>query len=156
MNSSERWCNVGMKSNFIGDFRHNLDAKGRIAIPAHFRGLLGNCFTVTIGLDECITVYTEEQWDAFYEKLSLLPVNQKNPRNYMRAFTANARVCEFDAQGRILLPQSLIRYSGLVKECAVIGAGDHIEIWNAEKWEEVCMGTLNNLSDIAEELPEML
>ena len=74
----------------------------------------------------------------------------------VRAFTANARTCELDAQGRILLPQSLIRYGGLTKECAIIGVGNHIEIWNAEKWDDICNSTLDSLNGIAEDLPEML
>lgn len=147
---------MGKILSFIGDYRHNLDAKGRIAVPAQFRSLLGNDFTITIGLDRCITVYTEEQWDKFYDELLELPNTKKNARDYQRAFTANARKCEFDAQGRILLPQSLIRYGELTKECAIIGAGNHIEIWNAEKWDELCNHTLGNLDEIAEDLPEML
>ena len=147
---------MGNKLSFIGEYRHNLDTKGRLAVPAHFRNLLGNYFTITVGLDGCITVYTEEQWEVFYDKLMTLPTNKKNSRDYVRAFTANARTCELDAQGRILLPQSLIRYGGLTKECAIIGVGNHIEIWNAEKWDEICNSTLDSLNGIAEDLPEML
>ena len=146
---------MGRIPTFIGEYRHNLDSKGRLAIPSAFRATLGNRFTATIGLDKCITIYTEEEWAELYDKLIQLPQNRMNSRGLVRMYTANAGNCQLDAQGRILLPQSLIKHGELTKECCIIGVGDHIEIWSVEHWENECAQTLSVLSEIAEQLPEI-
>ena len=141
--------------NFIGEYRHNKDAKGRLAMPAKFRSSLGPTFYITVGIDQCIAIYTEEEFAKLNEKLSEYPDMMKTTRSVNRQIMAHARECEPDSQGRILLPADLIRHAGLKKDCAVVGVGSHVEIWAGEIWDEICEQDLTNLADIAEKLPEI-
>ena len=93
----------------MGEFHHSLDAKGRIILPSRFRDELQDSVIVTRGLDGCLNVYTQEAWQAIYEKLLTLPTTNKDARTYVRMMTAKASECSFDSQGRILLPQNLIK-----------------------------------------------
>lgn len=114
-----------------GQYSHNIDAKGRLFIPAKLREELGDTFHVTIGQDHCLSVYSNAVWDKKMEKLKDLPYSEVKQ---MRAFFAYASDCEPDAQGRILLPAVLRKYAGLTKEVVVIGSLDRAEIWDAQRW----------------------
>lgn len=133
---------------FFGEFRHNMDAKGRISIPAKMRGQCGERVYVTRGHEGCLDVYNEEGWKAFYEGLSHLSSKKRKARQYLRIVNAKTRELEFDKLGRINIPADLRSLAHLTKECAVIGAGDHMEIWNGASWDDYC-----NLSD--EEFDEL-
>jgi len=117
-----------------GEYNHSVEAKGRLFIPAKLKEDLGTVFYVTIAPDQCLSAYSSESWDQFLEKFKAMPLTKKR---MIRALFANAAKCELDAQGRILLPQKLRDYAGLSKEVTIIGAGDHAEIWDAERWNEV-------------------
>lgn len=143
-------------SMFMGQYHHNLDNKGRIIIPAKFRDELGSIIVVTRGLDGCLSVYTVSQWQTIYEQLIKLPNTKRESRMYLRTFMANAAECEFDNQGRILLPPSLIKTADLSKECIVIGAGDHVEIWAKDSWENFQDVADDSLETIAESLTEFI
>lgn len=117
-----------------GQYAHNIDAKGRLFIPAKLREELGTTFHVTIGQDRCLSVYSEESWQAFEERLKTMSYSQIKK---LRPVFANAADCEPDAQGRILLPAKLRGYADLKKEVVVIGSFDRVEIWNAERWAEM-------------------
>lgn len=140
---------------FIGEYRHNLDAKGRIAIPSSFRKILGVHFYALVGLDRCVTIYTDEQFEALYRRLQEYPDTKKNVRVLMQQLLGSAAECEPDGQGRVMIPANLIRYAGLKKDCAVVGVGNHVEIWDGETWENTLRENQPNLSDIAENLPEI-
>ncbi len=112
----------------IGQFEHTLDAKGRINFPAKFREDMGNRFILTKGLDNCIAVYSLEEWERWEKKLSALPDSKS------RFFFASATDVEPDKQGRIVLPAVLREYAGLTKDVVVIGASDRAEIWDAARW----------------------
>lgn len=117
-----------------GQFSHNIDAKGRLFIPASLRKELGQTFHVTVGQDHCLSVYSDESWAAFMDKLKALSYNEVKK---LRALFAYAADCEPDAQGRILLPAKLREYAGLTKEVVVVGSFDRVEIWNAQRWAEI-------------------
>lgn len=140
----------------MGQYSHNVDLKGRIIIPAKFREELGNVIVVTRGLDGCLSVYTQKQWQTIYEQLIKLPSTKKESRMYVRTFMANAAECEFDQQGRILLPPALIQAALITKECIVIGSGDHIEIWSKQRWFEFAEVADESLEAIAESLTEFV
>ena len=70
---------------FIGQYRHNLDSKNRLIIPAKFRDSLGESFIVTKGLDGCLTVYTNEDWEAMIQKLTQIPSTKKDIRRKIKA-----------------------------------------------------------------------
>ena len=138
----------------IGEYRHNIDDKGRIIIPSKFREEIGMKFVVTRGLDGCLFVYSMDNWNKIVSKLQTLPFTKKDARTFMRFFLSGATVCEFDKQGRINLSNSLILYAGIQKECTIIGVNDRLEIWSSEKLDAIMEENTLNFSDIAENLFE--
>ena len=123
---------------FMGEYNHTIDAKGRLIIPSRFRELLGEEFVLTKGLDGCLSIYPMDEWKAFEEKLRALPLTNKNARTFTRFFVAGATNCELDKQGRILIPQHLRQYAKLQKDLVIVGASNRAEIWDQEKWEQMC------------------
>ena len=116
-----------------GEYKHSIDAKGRLAMPAKLRDELGERFTVTKGLDGCLAVYPEKEWEALEDRIRGLG-NGEKARRVKRYYFANAYDAQLDAQGRILIPAWLREFAGLQKDVVVIGQLDHAEIWNSEKW----------------------
>lgn len=123
----------------IGEHQHNLDAKGRVFIPARFREELGEHFIVTKGLDSCLFVYSLEEWKSLEEKIRLLPLSKA--RNLQRFFFAGACDVEADKQGRVLIPANLRKYAFFEKDVMIIGASNRVEIWDTQKWNDMC-GTI--------------
>ncbi len=122
---------------FMSEYNHTVDAKGRLIIPSKFRELLGEEFVVSKGMDGCLFVYANEDWNAFEQKLTSLPLINKEARQFARFFLAGAAQVELDKQGRILLPANLREFAGLDKDVVLVGVGSRIEIWSREKWESV-------------------
>ena len=114
-----------------GTYEHNIDAKGRLAIPSKLRDELGSTFYLAMGVDACLAVYPQSTWDRFTEKFASLPMSQSKK---MRSLFANAARCELDSQGRIVIPQKLKKYAGIEKDVVIIGVHDRAEIWAVEKW----------------------
>ncbi len=131
---------------FMSEYNHTVDAKGRLIIPSKFRELLGEEFVVSKGMDGCLFVYANEDWNAFEQKLTALPLINKEARQFARFFLAGAAQVELDKQGRILLPANLREFAGLDKDVVLVGVGSRIEIWSKEKWES--MATDENMDDI--------
>ena len=119
----------------IGEYEHSLDAKGRLIMPAKLRQDMGEKFIVTKGLDGCLFAFSQEEWLIFENKLKLLPLSDKNARNFVRFFLAGATECELDKQGRFLIPMNLRTAASLEKEAVIIGVGTRLEIWNKAIWE---------------------
>lgn len=117
-----------------GEYKHSVDAKGRLAIPAKLREELGESFTVTKGLDGCLAIYPEREWEGLEERIRALPMSKS--RDLQRFFFSAAFDAELDAQGRILLPGNLREFAGLTKEVTIIGASNHAEIWDSGKWTD--------------------
>ena len=138
-------------SALTGQYQHSIDAKGRVFIPAKLREELGETFYVTMGMDSCLSVYSDASWAKFTEKFESLPYTKTKA---MRPLFANAAKCEPDSQGRILLPQKLRAYAGLDKDVVIIGVSNRAEIWNAERWAALEAEELNpeNLAAVMEEL----
>ena len=134
----------------IGEFQHNIDAKGRLTMPAKFRPELGGQFVVTRGLDGCLFGYPMENWAVQEEKLKKLNLMKKDARQFARFFYSAATEVEIDKQGRINLPQTLLDYAKIDKECRVIGVYDRIEIWSSERWDEFVGDAEENYEAIAE------
>ena len=131
---------------FIGEYHHTIDEKGRIIIPAKFREELGPNFIVTRGIENCLFVYSYENWAKITNKLSSLPFTQKDARTFNRFFLSGATEVELDKQGRINLPTPLVQYATLAKDCVVIGTGDRLEIWSLEAWEALFNSTKDSMS----------
>jgi MraZ protein len=116
-----------------GEFKHTIDAKGRLFIPAKFRDELSDSFVITKGLDNCLFVYSRESFDVLEEKIKALPLSKAN---LQRFFLSSAIDCELDTQGRVLIPQNLRDHAGLTREVTVIGVSGRAEIWDSAKWHE--------------------
>lgn len=141
---------------FIGEYYHNLDAKGRIIIPAKFRDELNGTFILTRGLDGCLTIYSTEKWEKIFEEINKLPETRKATRQYIRMLTANACECTLDNQGRILIPSNLSNSVNITKECVVVGANSHVEIWDKATWNAYMDDASENFEDIAESLSDLI
>lgn len=115
-----------------GEFRHSVDAKGRLFIPAKLRDELGERFTVTRGLDKCLAIYPEAEWRILEDRIRALPMSRA--RDLQRFFFSSAFDAELDSQGRILLPAGLREYAGLTKDVVIIGAASRAEIWDSARW----------------------
>ncbi len=140
---------------FIGEFTHNLDVKGRVAIPVKFRDKVSSGAIITRGLDHCLFVFTNKEWETLAQKLIALPLAQANSRAFVRLMLAGAMDVELDKQGRILIPDYLREYAGLKKETVVAGIYNRMEIWDVEKWKEYKTKTESSSDEIAEKLGEL-
>lgn len=120
----------------MGEYQHNIDAKGRLILPAKLRAELGEKFIATKGLDTCLFVYGREEWAILEKKLKQLPLAKPEARAFVRFFFAGAAEMECDKQGRILLPPNLREYAGLDKDVVIIGVSNRAEIWSKEAWED--------------------
>ena len=122
----------GKTALYIGEYYHNIDEKGRVNFPAKLREELGEQFVLTKGLDGCLSAYSMEQWNRISEKVAGLP--QAKARDLKRFMFSSATVVNSDKQGWVLVSPTLRAHAGLTKEIAVIGASDHVEIWNKDNW----------------------
>ncbi len=140
---------------FIGEYAHNLDEKGRLAIPAKFRAALNKGAVVTRGLDNCLFLYTKSEWAKLAEKLATLPISQSNSRAFSRLMLAGAMEVEIDKQGRVVLPEYLRTFAGLKKNVVLAGLYSRAEIWDETKWNAYKGQTEANSNDIAEKMAEL-
>lgn len=138
-----------VKVMFMGEYNHSIDTKGRIIVPAKFREQLGEEFVVTQGLDGCLFVYPNNEWESFVSELKNLP-GSKEARQLQRYFMAGAASIEVDKQGRILIPSKLREQAQLEKDIVFVGVLNKIEIWSKERWE--ANNTFDNMDDIAENM----
>ena len=116
----------------MGQYEHSIDPKNRINFPAKFREQLGENFILTVGLDECIAVYSAEEWDKLEQKINQLPMSRG--RSVKRYFFSNAVTVEPDKQGRILISSTLRKDAGIDKDAGLVGMGNRIEIWSGDMW----------------------
>lgn len=137
---------------FMGEFHHNIDDKARIVLPSKFREELGENFVITRGLDGCLFIYSKEEWNNLTSKLKTLPFTKKDARAFTRFFLSGATECAFDKQGRITISTPLASYASIKKECIIIGAGDRIEVWSKDTFDNYFNENKENISDIAENL----
>ena len=141
-----------VRSLFIGEYRHSLDVKGRIIVPAKFRDGLGDKLVLTKGLDGCLFAYSKEEWANFEEKIKSLPLTNKDARAFVRFFFAGAVECEIDKQGRTLIPPMLREYAGLNKDLVIIGVSNRVEIWSQDKWDSYSEAEDLEADELAEKM----
>jgi len=118
----------------IGEYKHNLDPKKRLAIPAKFRKEIGEKLVVTRGLDQCLFVYPLAEWEKEAERLNSLPIGAPDKRNFARLSFSGATDVEIDALGRILIPDYLKGFAGLKEKVVIVGIYRRLEIWDEENW----------------------
>ncbi len=155
--SGMRWdrfrpLNRSFSPMFLGEYRHAVDEKGRLSIPAKFRARLEEGAVVTRGLDGCLTLYPLAEWKVLAERLANLPISQSDARAFSRLLLAGAMEAEIDRAGRVMIPSYLRSYASLKKEVVVAGLYNRIEIWDQDTWTKVSEGTASRGPEIAERL----
>lgn len=140
---------------FIGEYKHNIDSKRRLAIPAKFRREIGKNVVVAKGLEGSLYLYPLKEWKMLGEKLASLPVGQAQNRDFVRVMLAGASEVEIDGLGRILIPEYLAEHGGLSKNVVIVGLYNRLEIWDEVRWEEYKRKAEKNTESAAEKLGEM-
>lgn len=140
---------------FIGEYKHSIDDKGRLAVPSKFRQELKGGAIVTRGLDRCLFLFSAKEWEELAKKLIALPIAQANSRAFIRLMLAGAMEVRLDNQGRILIPDYLRDYSNIQRQAIVAGLYNRIEIWDEENWKQYKDKTEASSDDIAEKLGEL-
>ena len=123
---------------FYGEFKHTLDRKQRIIIPAKFREALKEHyierFFITRGLDKCLFMFAEDEWKVQEQKFKSLSFTKSESRKFNRLYFSGASEMIPDKQGRILIPDYLRSYAEIKKEVYVIGVSNRIEIYQSVRW----------------------
>ena len=141
---------------FLGRYEHNLDANGRLAIPARYREALAEGVVLTRGIDRCLALYPLAAWRPLAEKVAALPLTDADARNFRRLVFAAAADLTLDAQGRILVPPDLRRYAELDREALVVGVDTSIEIWSPARWAAVEASLDPDAAAIAQRLGRLI
>jgi len=136
----------------IGQYEHTIDNKKRLALPAKFRGELGDKVIVTKGVEKCLVVYTEKEFKIMSEKLSNLTISQAEARSFTRIMLAGAMEINFDKLGRVLIPDYLKNYAGLKKDVIICGLSNRLEVWDSTAWEEYTQKAEKGVDQIVSKL----
>lgn len=159
--SGAKWGNVVSfpakwgAAMFMGEYRHAIDDKNRLIIPAKFRESLGDKFVMTKGLDNCLFLYSQTEWQSLENKLKSLPFTKADARAFVRFFFSGATECELDKQGRVLLPNNLKDFGRIVKDVVIIGVSSRVEIWSVEEWDNYSRNAENAYAEIAEKMVDL-
>jgi len=140
---------------FISEYTYNLDDKRRLAIPAKFRKLLTRKAVITRGLDNCLWLFPEKEWNSLAARIGKLPLAQADARGFARIMLAGATDVIIDSLGRILVPDYLKEYAGLSKKVIIAGVNNRIEVWDENRWRTYQNQTVKDLGDMAERLKEL-
>ena len=139
----------------IGEYRHTIDIKKRLALPAKFRRELGKKVVITRGLDNCLIVYSAKEWKVMSDKLGKLPASQLEARGFARIMLAGAMEVELDRLGRVLIPEYLKEYANLKKNVIICGLYNRLEIWDEARWETYKKDVEKEVGDFAAKLKEL-
>ncbi len=150
----DKYANLWITNMLLGEFKHNLDSKNRLTIPAKIRMELGEKPVLTRGLDNCLFIYPHRDWELFMEKLNQLPLSQKKARNFKRFMLSGASEIEIDDMGRVLIASPLRKYANLEKSVVIVGVGDRVELWNEKVWNNYIVEAEKESGDLAEGLSE--
>jgi MraZ protein len=141
---------------FLGRHNHNLDAKGRLALPARFRDKLVEGVVITRGFDPCLLVYPLETWLPLAERVAALSISDPDVRKLRRMLFADAVDVQLDGQGRVLIPAELRAYASIEREAVVVGVHTFIEVWTPGTWGHQAAGIDRDGSSIAERLADLI
>lgn len=139
----------------IGEYKHSLDEKRRMALPAKFRKSLGKKIIITRGLDSCLFIFSQVEWRSVVEKFNQLSMGQADSRAFARYFFAGASELEVDQLGRVLVPAELALHAGLTSKVVLIGVNDRCEVWNETSWSTYRAGVEKEADRVAETLGEI-
>lgn len=139
----------------IGEYKHTLDTKKRLSMPSKWRKELGKTLVVTRGLDNCLFVYPQKEWQKITEKIGQLPLGQADTRGFNRFFLSGAVEVEVDSVGRILVPDFLKDFAKLASKVVLAGIYDRVEIWAEDTWEAYKQSIESKADTLAEKLGEV-
>jgi len=129
----------------------NLDAKGRLGVPARYRPQLdescGGQLVITVDTDRCLLIYPQGEWEAIERRLAALPNLNRQARRLQRLLIGHATECALDGNGRILLPPPLREFAGIDRRTVMIGQGNKFELWDEQTWNECCESWLAEATD---------
>ena len=141
---------------FYGEHAHSIDRKGRLIIPSRFREVFKEHYTerlyLTRGLDQCLFLFTQDEWRSQENKFKALSFTKKETRSFNRLFFSGAAEMNCDAQGRILVPHYLKEYADIRRDVVLVGVSNRIEIWSKEIWTKMYAETKNSFEELAEKL----
>jgi MraZ protein len=121
---------------FTGEYRHSVDDKGRIAVPAKFRAQIEEGAVVSRWLDACLAIHTRTGWEQLAAKVAGLPITDAGSRLFQRYVFAGAFEADLDRQGRVVVPAYLREWAALEGEAVIVGSRDHAEIWAPARWDD--------------------
>ena len=147
--------NLDVIGMLIGEYKHTIDAKKRLAIPAKLRREIGEGAVLTRGLDSSLALYPAKEWEKMVEKISNLPSGKIDARGFSRIILAGAITAELDSLGRILIPDYLKNYAGLKRNVVIAGVHNRLEIWDEEKWDLYKKKVESEVGNMAERLGEL-
>lgn len=126
------------------EYKHTMDAKNRLFIPAKFREQLGEEFVILKGPEKCLYVYSTETFERIGQQFA-----SNNNRELQRSFFSQAADASTDKQGRVTLTADQVEHAGLIKDAVINGAGHRIEIWSAEEYvgKTIPMSQIKNVDD---------
>lgn len=152
----EQWEKVvNMGNLLIGEYTHTLDDKKRVSLPKAFRQGLGRRIVMTRGLDKCLVVFSPKGWERMAEKLQSLSFVDADTRGFNRFMLSGAAEVDVDAAGRILIPDHQMEYANLKKEVVFAGISDHVEAWDASRWQAYKAEIERDPEGIAKKLSEI-
>jgi transcriptional regulator MraZ len=141
-------------ATFKGQAEYSVDSKGRLAIPAKMRNCLSpaakGTFTMTRGFERCIFLYPLDTWAKKEEQMSSLNMYSRQSRNFVRTSLMWADEVALDGQGRISLTRPLVEFAAITEKALIIGALDHIEVWNPGLFEEYLSAQPDDYETLAE------
>ncbi len=153
--NTEDQQNTPQEKEFIGKYFFSMDSKGRITLPVKFREALGEGFYVTNGYEGSLSVFDRESWAAFSAKIKKLPSTNRAARFMQRTFLSGADRPEPDKQGKILISPPHRQYAGLTRDVVILGVGDHVEIWDQQRWDDYNADNMS-IEEAAEELDKLM
>jgi len=146
---------VPAPTQFLGEFEHSIDDKGRLAIPARFRPALYDGLFITRGLDRCLVIWDSDSWRAVSERVRTLNLWQGDARRMQRLFFSGASPAQLDKLGRFVIPQYLRAYAGLETDVVVVGVADRIEVWSRAEWQRERADAERDSAELAEHLARL-
>ncbi|MFN3404712.1 MAG: division/cell wall cluster transcriptional repressor MraZ [Cytophagaceae bacterium] len=143
-------------SYFSSEYECKLDAKGRLVLPSRIKSNLpeaaGNNIVLSRGFEQCLVVYPVTEWKKIFSKVAGLSEFNEEYRNFQRSFFKNITEVELDSHGRFVVPKLYLKYAEIDKDAIVVGAGNRIEIWNPDKYEQNLIRDQKELSKMAEKI----
>jgi MraZ protein len=137
---------------FLGTHAPKLDDKGRVILPAKFRDELSSGLVLTRGMERCLYVFSQREFEALHDKIRQAPITDKRGRDFLRLFLSGASQEQLDSQNRVTIPSTLREYAGLGRELTVVGVGNRAEIWDTAAWDSYYSDNESDFSNTAEEV----